>query len=49
MFSMPKMEMVEFEVEAIMTASAEEETTTTTTKKSTTSSRFLGEEDEFDP
>lgn len=45
MFSMPKMEMVEFEVEAIMTASAEEETTTTTT----TSSRFLGEEDEFDP
>ena len=43
MFSMPKMEMVEFEVEAIMTASAEEETTTTTT----TSSRFIGEEDEF--
>ena len=43
MFSMPKMEMVEFEVEAIMTASAEEETTTTTT----TSQRFTGPEDEF--
>lgn len=43
MFSMPKMEMVEFEVEAIMAASAEEETTTTTTK----SSGFWGEEDEF--
>ena len=43
MFSMPKMEMVEFEVEAIMTASAEEETTTTTT----ISSKFIGEEDEF--
>ena len=45
MFSMPKMEMVEFEVEAIMTASAEEETTTTTT---TTSSKFIGEEDPFE-
>ena len=45
MFSMPKMEMVEFEVEAIMAASAEEETTTTTT----TSQRFTGPEDEFDP
>ena len=44
MFSMPKMEMVEFEVESIMTTSPVEETTT---KKSTTSSRFLGEEDEF--
>ena len=43
MFSMPKMEMVEFEVEAIMAASAEEETTTTTT----TSQRFTGPEDEF--
>ena len=43
MFSMPKMEMVEFEVESIMTASAEEETTTTTT----ISSKFIGEEDEF--
>ena len=42
---MPKMEMVEFEVEAIMTASAEEETTTTTT---TTSSKFIGEEDPFE-
>lgn len=46
MFSMPKMEMVEFEVESIMTASVEEETTTTTTKKSTTSGNWL-EEDEF--
>ena len=46
MFSMPKMEMVEFEVESIMTASVEEETTTTTTKKSTTSGNLL-EEDEF--
>lgn len=45
MFSMPKMEMVEFEVEAIMAASAEEETTITTTKDS----GFWGEEDEFDP
>ena len=44
MFSMPKMEMVEFEVEAIMTASAEEETTTTTT----ISSKFIGEEDPFE-
>ena len=43
---MPKIEMVEFEVEAIMAASAEEETTTTTTKKSTTSGN-LGLEDEF--
>ena len=43
MFSMPKMEMVEFEVEAIMTASAEEETTTTTTE----SQRFTGPEDNF--
>ena len=47
MFSMPKMEMVEFEVEAIMTASAEEETTTSTTKKSTTSGNWL-EEDPID-
>ena len=46
MFSMPKIEMVEFEVESIMTASVEEETTTTTTKKSTTSGNWL-EEDEF--
>ena len=46
MSSMPKMEMVEFEVESIMTASVEEETTTTTTKKSTTSGNWL-EEDEF--
>lgn len=46
MFSMPKMEMVEFEVESIMTASVEEETTTTTTKKSTTAGNW-GEEDEF--
>ena len=46
MFSMPKMEMVEFEVESIMTASVEEETTTTTTKKSTTSGNWV-EEDEF--
>ena len=44
MFSMPKMEMVEFEVEAIMTASAEEETTTTTISES---QRFTGPEDEF--
>ena len=43
MFSMPKMEMVEFEVEAIMTASAEEETTTTTTEPT----RFTGPEDNF--
>ena len=42
MFSMPKMEMVEFEVEAIMAASAEEETTTTTTTQGN-----WGEEDEF--
>ena len=47
MFSMPKMEMVEFEVESIMTASAEEETTTSTTKKSTTSGNWL-EEDTID-
>ena len=46
MFSMPKMEMVEFEVESIMTASVEEETTTSTTKKSTTQGNW-GEEDEF--
>ena len=45
MFSMPKMEMVEFEVESIMTASVEEETTTTTTR-STTQGNW-GEEDEF--
>ena len=47
MFSMPKMEMVEFEVESIMTASVEEETTTSTTKKSTTSGNWL-EEDPID-
>lgn len=35
MFSMPKMEMVEFEVEAIMAPSAEEETTTTTSSRKT--------------
>lgn len=35
MFSMPKMEMVEFEVEAIMAASAEEETTTPTSSRKT--------------
>ena len=46
MFSMPKMEMVEFEVEAIMAASAEEETTTTTTTRTTTQGNW-GEEDEF--
>ena len=45
MFSMPKMEMVEFEVESIMTASAEEETTTSTTKKSTTKGNWLDEEE----
>ncbi|MBQ5597713.1 MAG: hypothetical protein IIU66_04430 [Clostridia bacterium] len=45
MFSMPKMEMVEFEVESIMTASVEEETTTSTTKKSTTSGNWLEEEE----
>lgn len=36
MFSMPKMEMVEFEVESIMTASVEEETTTTSSQKTGT-------------
>ena len=45
MFSMPKMEMVEFEVESIMTASVEEETTTSTTKKSTTKGNWLEEEE----
>lgn len=45
MFSMPKMEMVEFEVESIMTASVEEETTTSTTKKSTKSDNWLEEEE----
>lgn len=45
MFSMPKMEMVEFEVESIMTASVEEETTTSTTKKSTTAGSWLEEEE----
>lgn len=45
MFSMPKMEMVEFEVESIMTASVEEETTTSTTKKSTTAGNWLEEEE----
>ena len=45
MFSMPKMEMVEFEVESIMTASVEEETTTSTTKKATKSDNWLEEEE----
>ena len=45
MFSMPKMEMVEFEVEAIMAAS-EEEVTTTTTKKTKTQGNW-GEEEEL--
>ncbi len=44
MFSMPKMEMVEFEVESIMTASAEEVTTTT---KPNASDNWL-EEDPID-
>lgn len=35
MFSMPKMEMVEFEVESIMTTSPVEETTTTTSSRKT--------------
>ena len=45
MFSMPKMEMVEFEVEAIMAASAEEVTTTTT--KTTRTQGYWGEEEEL--
>ena len=35
MFSMPKMEMVEFEVESIMTTSPVEETTTTSSSQKT--------------
>ena len=45
MFSMPKMEMVEFEVESIMTTSPVEETTTSTTKKSTTKGNWGLEEE----
>ena len=45
MFSMPKMELVEFEVEAIMAAS-EEEVTTTTTKTTRTQGNW-GEEEEL--
>ena len=45
MFSMPKMEMAEFEVEAIMAAS-EEEVTTTTTKTTKTQGNW-GEEEEL--
>ena len=45
MFSMPKMEMVEFEVESIMTASAEEETTTTSSQKTGTTHPDQGEWD----
>ena len=45
MFSMPKMEMVEFEVEAIMAASAEEETTTTSSQKTGTTNPNQGDWD----
>ena len=45
MFSMPKIEMVEFEVEAIMAASAEEETTTTSSQKTGTTNPDQGDWD----
>ena len=45
MFSMPKIEMVEFEVEAIMAASAEEETTTTSSQKTGTTNPNQGDWD----
>ncbi len=48
MFSMPKMEMVEFEVESIMAASTSEEATeATTTRRTYTTNPNAGIPDEF--
>ncbi len=47
MFSMPKMEMVEFEVEAIMAASADTESEAQSPAETYTTERWGSPEDEF--